>query len=144
MGLRGGGLSGPLIGPRRDGHPHWHEDAEAAGGVAADAGRETQDARLEDTRVVGGRGRTRSTALLLRLVSWSEAVFCLPQDGYTAFFGFLVVHPRDGGRLTEFGFEGGDEIGILDRGALFDSFHKADQGGAPCSRDRVLSASIIA
>ena len=27
----GGGIG------RRDGHPHWHDDAEAAGGVAADA-----------------------------------------------------------------------------------------------------------
>ena len=30
--------------------------------------------------------------------------------------------------VAEFGFEGGDEIRILNEDALFDSFHEADQG----------------
>jgi len=38
MGLRGGCLCGPVVvDPRRDRHPHRHDDTEATGGVAADA-----------------------------------------------------------------------------------------------------------
>jgi len=45
MGIRrhgpeGGCLCGLTVKFRRDRHPHRHEDAEAAGGVAADAGAE--------------------------------------------------------------------------------------------------------